>query len=349
MKIQQVPSPVHLIPARSAEVSRFLQVLRLGEVLNAEILDQLGDSKVRVRLGDRVLIASYPGPLESGAVFRVQVASPWPNVLLKILPPLSTHESTLQRILWKVLPYLDAEVAKQLWNQAFEELKLLQPQGFLGKEDAASCLLRLCLGPASWNLLTYLKESGLLLESKLAGRAGFEPRGGPAFDLKALILQGLHGNYENASGRQAIWGLLDLIQGAQSLSLISRDGETHLYLPLLLWGFQEGDWGDLMIRGQGGGRGKRGRSWSVHLRLDLKMLGKLLVHMTLNGGLLRCSVRAAKPSTQRQIQEGLPVLQGKLFALGFRAVRCRCSALDDLETWSKASWVIPEGILQMRV
>jgi hypothetical protein len=350
MKIQHIPSPAHLIPTKSGEITRFLQGLRLGDVLEAEVLDRIGEGMVKVRLGHRIVTASCPGSLERGAVFRAQVVAPWPDVLLRTVNIGTEHASALQRVLWKALPHLDAEGGKQLWIRAFEELKLLQMGGNQTGQDAVSFWLKHSLGPGSWNLATYLRGCGLLLEPKLAGRVPrHDPDRGPGSDLKALILRILHGQPEKAAGRQAISGLFDLIQGSQSLNLLSRHGETHLYLPLLFYGFQAGDWGDLTIRGHREGKRRRGKSWTITIRMDLCTLGKLIVHMTMKHNVLKCSVLASNPSTRGQVKGGLPTLRGRLAALGFRGVSCRCGTLEDPEEWFKASRVVPEGILEMTV
>jgi flagellar hook-length control protein FliK len=178
------------------------------------------------------------------------------------------------------------------------------------------------------------------------------PNQGPWPDLKGLflrILQTIEQKGEQSVGTREF---LDLIQGSQSLSLLAKEGETSLYLPLLLWGLQQGDWGDLRIHGEGGQQDEKQQKkhWSVLMRLDLKSFGRLIVKLVLSKNLLHCNIRASNKETQAMIEEGLSELRGRLRSLGLEGVQCECGPMKDDSEWENPDRdTLPAGLLTLSV
>ena len=381
------------------ELSRMVKSLKVGEVLKAEVLRLMGKNQAQVKLEEQVLQAKFLGQKpQAGELVRVQVEALSPKLLLKVLTaPADQQAAVLKQSLWKAVPYQAGDALEQLLSRAVEEWKAMGNQAVLGKQNPLASVLQHRLGPESFNVLRYLFRSGLLLESKLAGKAVAadmmkgdpmagkampgnpavanqtpgnpiagnlsaanlaaanpavaDPNQGPWPDLKGLflrILQTIEQKGEQSVGTREF---LDLIQGSQSLSLLAKEGETSLYLPLLLWGFQQGDWGDLRIHGEGGREEKQQKKhWSVLMRLDLKSFGKLIVKLVLSKNLLHCNIRASDKETQAMIEEGLSELRSRLRTLGLEGVQCECGPMKDDSEWENPDRdTLPAGLVTLSV
>ena len=411
MKIPGMGAGIFLTPQAkaAADLNRIVNSLKVGEVIKAEVLRLMGNNQAQVKLEEQVLQAKLLGQKpQAGELVQVRVEALNPKLLLKVLnAPAEQQGTILKQSLWKALPYQAGDALERLLSRAVEEWKALGNQAVLGKENPLASVLQHRLGPESFNVLRYLFGSGLLLESKLAGKtmpgnmtagnplqgntaqgnpttgnpaagnltpgnltpgnliagdpsasnlaAGNlilpDPSRGPWPDLKGLFLRILHTIEQKGEQSVGTREFLDLIQGAQSQSLLAKEGETSLYLPLLLWGFQQGDWGDLRIHGEGGREEKQQKKhWSVLIRLDLKSFGKLMVKLVLSSNLLHCNIRASDKETQAMIEEGLSELRGRLRSLGLEGVQCECGPLRDESEWENPErGALPEGIVKLSV
>jgi hypothetical protein len=318
--------------------------MRLGEVLRAEVLEHRGGGQALIRIGGQSILAQCPRNLEIGVPFHVNITSLSPQILLRIMPNHGQLVGFLRQSLWRTLPFLESEAGRRLWSEAFQEWRSLDARG---RPGILSTLLQNRLGPGSWNTHTYLLSSGLMFEAKLAGRVkGFDTGKGPWPDLKGQLQRILHGESEGVDLR-ATKGIINLIRGCQSLSLLSKEGETTLYLPLMLWGFEEGDWGDLRIQGEGTEK-DAARSWKVTIRLDLSTIGRLRIQLHLHKRTLHCEIKSSEDSTLKLIRSELSGLQERLAALNFQRVRCRCGSIVDPDDWTEPLLSMPEGLLKVR-
>jgi hypothetical protein len=348
MRIEGVPFLYPLTNTQPGDVSGFLRGLAVGQMLDAELVQQREDGTTLIRLGGRLLLAECQAALDLEVPFRVQVTSIWPQVHLQALLEGVDPTEFLRRSLWKALPLIQGDAAQGLWDNALEEWRVLEPALLArhgGPEDLAMWTDPHTGRPG---LRTYLEASGLLLEPKLAGLVeGYSELNGPWPDLKASLLQILQAMGEQEGKSSASRSVLDLLQGCQSMSLLVEEGGTHLYLPLILWGSPWGGWGDLRIRREGG-RGHRGRPWTITLRLDLKSMGRIHANMALHNGAFSCWLRASQPAVRGLLQSGIPALERRLLALGIPRVRCECGQLEDASAWDCPLEDLPAGLMTVR-
>jgi hypothetical protein len=343
MKIQPISLHAGADTNASGTANRLLSGLKPGAQLDVEVVRQEKDGELTIRIGGLAVRARSSVMLEPGQTVRVRVMSSWPDLLMKLIASSTTEGKDLQRLLLKGLPLMEPETLRALWVDIAGECRWLSGANARG-QDWMALLQSYVLQAGKIDLPSYLQRCGLLLEAKIArwvlsrGR-----RRAPLPDLKALILRMMQGSNRplQATGR-----LYDLLQGAQSMSLVSREDETQLYLPLMLWGWQRGEWGDLTVFRDGGRSGKR-RGWWVRLRLELGDLGRLSVEILLQANLLHCRFRTSDARTQRAIEKALPVLQSSLADMNAWAVRCDCRPLEDEGgEWDGCPANVPEGLFQ---
>jgi hypothetical protein len=342
MKVGDPLGPVELTSPKGMAGLRPAQCLSLGGVLDVEALALRGDGNALVRLGGQTVWARTTAVLQVGVPVRVQVATLSPELILRVLPAEDGLVSALQRWSWKAVALLDGDGPLRLWGDALNEWRGLPLDG------AREGLPVVVASPTKWDLRTHLAEGGLLLEAKL-GRMGegvlAEPSPWP--DLKGWLLKVVDLAGSEKADVPATARLLDLLQGCQSLSLLARhSGEARLDLPLLPWGLPGDGWGQLRVRGEGaGGARSEQRLWNVTLRLEVPPMGSILARLALQGGTLRCELRAAEPETERALREELPSLREKLQGLGLVGVTCHCGRMDPEDSWLSGD--LPQGLVRV--
>jgi hypothetical protein len=198
MEINRVPpAPPNLTAALSQ-----LQGLRIGQLLQAVVIKQLGSDSVLLQLintntpssGQPLqLTAQTPQPLVLGQQLQLEVSQLGERPILKVLNQTVTTESVRKEALLQALPRqtsMTPLLANLSWINQQQGTTLALPQAVqrLARELLEKLPSRDKLSTAE-GVKQALKESGLFLESSLrqAAQKGAPPEGGN--DLKGLLLQ----------------------------------------------------------------------------------------------------------------------------------------------------------------
>jgi len=281
--------------------------LRLGEVVEAQLLETLSQREGILSIGGRVFRALHPEGLNPGQRLQLRLVSLGPPPLFKL--PAAADEG-VARLLLPPAQGVTAAVRALLAAPAGEEA---------GDPLLASLrqLLRVPAEPEALAsaLARLVRGSGLHHEARLA--AGEDPA-----DLKSLALKLLATKPEGALARAAE-ALLGHVEAHQARSVL----EGVLVLPLVLpWG-EEWVQGEIRLEdGEGRGAGEAAGG-SLRLRLQMPRLGPVEVRLRWGAG--GVSVRLAlDPAALEEARGQLPELSRRLSAeAGVRVADLRAEAL----------------------
>jgi hypothetical protein len=313
-----------------------------------EVLEMGSGGRALVRAGGQVFAARCQTTIPLGGPIRVEVASVRPEILLRVAPEAQGPLESLRRSIWRAIPLLDGDGPWRLWDEALGEWRAWG----MAEEAPSPHLLRGHMFPGPGMLAhprTWLAASGLLLEAKLGrlARGALGP-GELAPDLKGWLLRVLQAAEKKGESLPATGDLLEILEGGQSLALLSQKGGAAPQIPLLLWGPLPQDRGEARIRkGSPGVAGGEGR-WEVTVRLELAALGRIVIHLGLGEDCLECSLRASEPSTERLLQAGIQTLREGLLALGLGRVQCRCGPMEPGDGREGPWGALPDGLLDTR-
>jgi len=265
--------------------------LRLGEVVEAEFLEALGQREGLLAIGGRVFRALHPEGLAPGQRLALRLVSPGPPPVFRL--PEAAEEGVV-RLLWPPAQGLASAARVLLGGEVVHAgsgplLAALQQVLRLPEEPGA-------LGEA---LARLLRNSGLHHEASLA-------RGEEPADLKALALR-LLGREPAGPLAKAAEALLGHVEAHQARSAL----EGVLVVPLLLpWG-EEWAQGELRVedgeeRGRAGAGGK-----TLRIRLEMPRLGPVeaLVRWGQGGVAVRLGLA---PDAVAEAREKLPELSARL-------------------------------------
>lgn len=281
--------------------------LRLGEVVDAQLLETLGQREGILSIGGKVFRALHPEGLTPGQRLQLRLVSLGPPPLFKL--PAAADEG-VARLLLPPAQGVTGAVRALLAAPAGE-----------GDGDPLLASLRQLLRlpaepePLAQALARYVRGSGLHHEARLA--AGEDPG-----DVKALALKLLAAKPEGALARAAE-ALLGHVEAHQARSVL----EGALVVPLVLpWG-EEWVQGELRLEereGRGVGEPAAG---SLRLRLQMPRLGPVEVRLRWGAG--GVSLRLAlEPSVLEEARGLLPELSQRLAgAAGVRVADLRAEPL----------------------
>jgi hypothetical protein len=287
--------------------------------------------------------AQCPSSIQPLKPILVEVVSPFPHLVLRILSRETEALGLLSRSILRLLPL--ALDLRGLWEGLVEEWSHPAVGARFAQGGGAELLQGYALAPSRWDLDIYLERIGILLEALMTRGAQRKRR---HRDLKSFALQILPVLEEGGGKIEATRSLLDLIRGCQAVSLLGKeDGRLHLYLPLLLPGFTGGEWGDVEIEGWRRRSPRRG-TWSFRLRLELQVLGPVRVEGLMDGTALRLDLLAMEEAARRTILMHLPHLRERLKGIGLKRISCRVHSMGRAQEPVPLESLLREGVLEIQ-
>ncbi len=348
-----VSSLVFREPAISSLVS-------VGEEVSVSILQRHSDRQYLVALRDRQVLADSATPLKVGDELRMRVDQQHPRLVLRVL----SEEAAFNDILTENLRLFRANPEGLLSSITKTERLLAQvivhPQLPSSVRNEIQTILQMIQALRYSDttlkngdyLRNYPTNIGLLLESHLKRVLLAERGQGELYDpvsggLKELLLK-LTGTLGTLSmddalpvelflSLQQVQSLAEdavkIIENQQIINVLLQETE-HTYLlqiPLLFPGCMK--LSDILIRedrrSDGGSRGAR--SFTAELCLDLDVLGRVLVEVTLRDKRITCICKCEEATVREFLSARLSHLQETLLSAGYRVERLSCVLEKDLE------------------
>ncbi|MFQ5693958.1 MAG: flagellar hook-length control protein FliK, partial [Nitrospinota bacterium] len=313
--------------------------LQPGEVIEVEVLEVIGKNLALLDVRGSALLAETPEPLVSGTVIRTRVEEVSPKLILVLLRGGAKSQEPAQVFLRTHLP--EKVPLAELITQLIRDLPALREAA-----PRLTELLEASLGKAILSsetvtdpeyLRTWLRISGLSLESRLARALDSAEPPDVRSDLKALLLLLARRLEGKVSGeRDAAPPASPAPPAPSTLSLLNNvrayvknieldqfrnvealaDGRS-LYVQIP-WG-TAGERAELFFRrwgeGHEGKKKKGDNSLRICFLLRLRGLGELRVDATLEGRRVGCRFEVADPESADLVRRHLPRLRERLEAL----------------------------------
>lgn len=351
-----------LSPQLLLEVSTFprtpLPPLALGQEVTAQVLEDLSDGRVLVRLHGALLEATTQESLPPGKELTVRVEQLQPHLVLRILKPAQDQvaleaapelEAEATRILRATLPHQAAvSDSLNLLRQELARATAAPTQEVSPSLATLHALLQELLPddgpPSAERLAAFVRDGGLQYEAKLLRLATDAPEGPVRVadqDVKGLLLRIL-GEGETtllrSETRAALMQHLSHIETQQALNVLAQlqGGPYQLQIPFLsAQGLStamlsiEADEGR---QEEAGKRGKthRGQGYNVLFLLDLEGFGQTRIDAHLSTKTLRVIFYVDQPQALALLQAELPGFRETLQSLGYEEVLLAAKPLAQL-------------------
>ena len=324
--------------SRSAEKIPFL---RLGDLVQGRVLQQLDSHHFSLQLGGRTLTveSNVPLPLSADLSFRVEETGP--RTLLKLIPPENTEEQKMVTFLKKALStdipleqlarrLSDLEKSrwfpsgeKESWKQFLHLLKQFSPSELMSSGPQLLPRLFSQSGFFWENKIQQWIEGGgkddpgILIEEDLKGLASKllahlkEISGSSDLETKELLkMEGV---------KETLDSFLQKIELHQVLNLRPSDSSDRFYLFLPFWMGNQLQFVEFNLslppksspRGGGGG-------FSVLFLLHLPEFGEVKIEVRIKEKALFCRFVVSSGEISEFLQQGIPLLQERLEKLGFQ-------------------------------
>lgn len=337
--------------------------LQVGDVIEVEVLEVLGNNSAVLDIRGSAVLAETPGPLLPGTLVRTRVEQVSPRLILMLLRGSAQYRETAEAFLRTHLP--ERVPLSDLLPQLVESLPALRRAA---PELAALLERALERGVLSSKtaedptfLQSWLKTSGLLLESKLARALESGEPPDLRFDLKAILLR-LAGQLEEGrpGGDQTDSPLSPLLSDLRAylknieleqfrnVQALADGRSVYLQLP---WGVER-ERAELFLRRWGEDREpgqEREGGFRICFLLSLRGLGDLRIDATLDGKRVGCSFQVANPDCAPFLRGRFPRLKERLEAHGFQVVRLDCVEVQQTPRADEEGEVLDFGLRDRRL
>ena len=346
MKISTTLQP--LIDGTRREIPSLLQHLKVGQNLQARVVEQVRPGLLKLQIANELLLARSQVSAKTGTALRLEVIKGLPLPELRIIRQPTAQEQRRETV--------RTAMPRQLPPREIREgLKALQPQLSIAKSgelvQQADRILRSAGIPlrqiSAGRIQQALSNSGILHESRLANGLAI-----PSTDQKVQLLQLLtlirpdlklegrsprptpeqispQAGTTASAGDGLISRLIRLIEGSitriqlqQAAALPQEDNLRQAWqidLPIHL----SDETNDAMLRIEreaAGGEDGQGASWAVNLAFDFDTIGRLQCRIALLDDRVSATFWCERPAVHQRLDRALPGLREAFEAQGLEVV-----------------------------
>jgi hypothetical protein len=340
----QIPPPTLLLP-KLPPLTRetLLQGLKVGQVLQAQVLSENRDGQLKLLIGASKLIARTPLQASAGQRLTLQVEKTEPLPTLKLLAPAEQQQvltEAMKRVLPRQRPLVDLfQHLIQLRQAPTAQLPAPIKQAVAALTERLLSVEQPGFKP---NLKAALLDSGLFAESRLIRQGS--PRSDLKLDLfklyeliKSLSPQPIAVDQTKGQGQarapgpepdptnqqaqtpfkqlaelgRQLEGAIARIQAHQLASLPQDDPTRQVWqFELPLRHQEQLDMFQFSISREGASaRDEATVQWHLTLQMNLRPLGPMRVHLQLQGKALATVFWAERQGTMQLLERHLPELQ----------------------------------------
>jgi hypothetical protein len=332
--------------------------ISIGEILEAGIIDKMGDEKMLITLKGVSMQADSEVQLNAGDRIQVKVETVHPQLVLRIVEGGFSEESDLASYLkWHrsnpdALSNMMTEAIRQFNSADLGKLlRYLPGADFQKIFTLLKSLLYSAETKGSNFLADYLSKLGLTMESQLRkvaeGRSNIGNGDLQAENLKALLTElssDLHNLLMNQDSldreeKIALAGLskhvdssIKTIESQQIINIILQEAENK-YLFQIPIVFPDGiRKGDIFVEYDRSSKneGEKGQ-YRIIFFLSMDILGDMIINAELKGDKIDCVLKCADKNICDLISSSLIELRKSLLALGCKIDTLKCVKGVDLE------------------
>jgi hypothetical protein len=354
------PAPVssaNQIKTNIIEVSRVNPAVKgivMGEILPVTVLEKLSGNKYLLALKDLQIPSTSEVSLKYGEKILVKVTGLQPQIVLSIVDTPEQNRATAvnEKLLqWRANP----EALLQMIVKASEFVKLLKSEGLpirLSSKDIGKLISLfddIIFSPRTKNNPLFLKEfvskTGILLENTLKQLVAEATRGimeKPLEDnLKTLLLKissAVREALQNSSKLDPQMAAkltnlsaftveaLQTIEARQAINTVFQDSDNGLVLQVPVAVADSFRLADIFIvpEDKDGQSKQKFSSCSVAIFLDLDVLGKITVNVSIKEGSCSCVIKCAEEKSRDLISAKLDELKTSLVETGYRVDYVDC-------------------------
>jgi hypothetical protein len=331
--------------------------ISIGEILEAGVIEKMGDQKMLITLKGVRMQADSEVHLNAGDKIQVKVETLHPQLILRIIEGGYSEESNLADYLRlhrsnpEALSHMMTEAMRQFNSADLGKLLRYLPGADFQKIFTILKSLLYSAETKGTNFLRdYLSRLGLTMESRL--RKVVEQRSGignsdlQAENLKGLLtelssdLHNLLMNKDSFDGEEKIAldslskyvdSSIKTIESHQIINFILQEAENK-YLFQIPIVFPDGvRKGDIFVEYDRNGREKGEKSqYRVIFFLSMDVLGDMIIDAELKGDKIDCVVKCADQNVCDFISSSLVELRESLLSLGCKIDTVKCVAGGDL-------------------
>jgi hypothetical protein len=331
--------------------------ISIGEILEAGVIEKMGDQKMLITLKGVRMQADSEVHLNAGDKIQVKVETLHPQLILRIIEGGYSEESNLADYLRlhrsnpEALSHMMTEAMRQFNSADLGKLLRYLPGADFQKIFTILKSLLYSAETKGTNFLRdYLSRLGLTMESRL--RKVVEQRSGignsdlQAENLKGLLtelssdLHNLLMNKDSFDGEEKIAldslskyvdSSIKTIESHQIINFILQEAENK-YLFQIPIVFPDGvRKGDIFVEYDRNGREKGEKSqYRVIFFLSMDVLGDMIIDAELKGDKIDCVVKCADQNVCDFISASLVELRESLLSLGCKIDTVKCVAGGDL-------------------
>lgn len=319
-----------------------LLVLKVGQEIQALVIEQLADGRIILGLGGALVEANDPGGLVAGQTLLLRVDMTEPQVMLHIVEQSLSLEDKLTKLMREHLP-LDEQFSL---GTLLENLEALAPFEFGSAIRLAK--LKLFLADLLQNtepltperLMQFVRNGGLHYEMKLSKAAAGDPSQLAQIadsDLKGLLL-GAIDELNKVAGQsdlqRTIAGQLSRIEGEQVANIFAQIAGRGIQLQIPF--FSPSGLSTVALAVEPDGRTKSGpddrrkNGYNIRFIFDLDGFGLTRIDAHLRDRDLRAAFYVERESSLTLIRTELAGLRESLHALGYRDVLLGARTWRDL-------------------
>lgn len=344
---------------RAMEVAQWSGKYFPGTKLSLEILEVLDSFLIRVKIGDRSFLARTSGTHVAGENLMVEVESPGPTVILKVIGPMPAGDAKMAEYLryWRA----DPGILGAFFNQA-RALKFLAEGNIAPADDQitdwipfrnlinSSILSRQNSGDSLF-LKNFMRLMGLSVESlPTDGFSSETAVPGSKENLKTLLgdlwekLPPLLPKTENSAAPRPLSDSLGnflryslrALETVQAVNVFSWEADSRYVLSIPFLQGEELRMFDLFIsRESEAVDDQENPRWRFFLYLELDILGEVVADIRASGSTLGCIFLSPREETIALISAALPELDAQLRAAGFKNASLTCLRQEDLSQQRK--------------
>ncbi len=332
--------------------------ISIGEILEAGIIDKMGDEKMLITLKGVSMQADSEVQLNAGDRIQVKVETVHPQLVLRIVEGGFSEESDLASYLkWHrsnpdALSNMMTEAIRQFNSADLGKLLRYLPRADFQKIfTLLKSLLYSAETKGSNFLADYLSKLGLTMESQLRkvaeGRSNIGNGDIQAANLKTLLTElssDLHNLLMNQDSldreeKIALAGLskhvdssIKTIESQQIINIVLQEAENK-YLFQIPIVFPDGiRKGDIFVEYDRSSKneGEKGQ-YRIIFFLSMDILGDMIINAELKGDKIDCVLKCADKNVCDLISSSLIELRKSLLALGCKIDTLNCVKGLDLE------------------
>jgi hypothetical protein len=320
-----------------------LPALKVGQEIQALVIEQLADGGLILDLGGALVEANDPGGLGAGQTLLLRVDVTEPQVILHIVEQSLSLEGKLTKLMREHLPLNELFSLGAL----LENLEALAPFDEFGSAIRLA-KLKLFLADLLQNtepltperLVQFVRNGGLHYEMKLSKAATGDPSQLTQIaesDLKGLLLGAIDELNKVASQsdlQRTIAGQVRRIEGEQVANIFAHIAGRGIQLQIPF--FSPSGLSTVALAVEPDGRTKSGpddrrkNGYNIRFIFDLDGFGRTRIDAHLSDRDLRAAFYVERESSLTLIRTELAGLRESLYALGYRDVLLGARTWHDL-------------------